>query len=301
MVEDAYGSDVVFWFDEHLYEWEFGIPETAERAEWYGVDSWPYVRIDGCMFYLGINTCEETAQIIGEMVDVRLAATSGLSPVSITGNFFADGSTVRHHATFELVDPPGLQNVRATFVVIEDEVENDYGEPFPRVTRSIHYEPVTLTSQGDVAYFEITLPQDPEWQTEMLSAVVFLQQTDGDCQIIQGAVLPLSSASNGDKPVLTTQATRIEYASPSPFRTMTEVVCHLTDTAAQGPVLLQVVDPLGRRVRELSLGTGVLSAGRRSVVWDGRSNGGEPVPEGTYFLRLITREGVAGGKAVLIR
>ncbi len=301
MVEATYGSDVVFWIDEHLYEYEFGIPEITARAEWYGVDNWPYVRIDGCMVYVGINSCEETAQIIGEMIDVRLAATSGLSPVSITGNFFADGSTVRHHVTFQLVDAPGLHNVRATFMVIEDEVEGDGGEHFPRVTRSIHYEPVILASQGDVAHFEIELPQGFDWETEMLSAVVFLQKTDGNCEIIQGAVMPLSSASNADAPLMTAHVPRIECASPSPFRTMTEVVFHLSDAAAQGPVLLQVIDPLGRRVRELSLGTGVLSAGRGSVVWDGRSDGGEPAPDGTYFFRLLTPEGVTGGKAVLIR
>jgi flagellar hook assembly protein FlgD len=130
---------------------------------------------------------------------------------------------------------------------------------------------------------------------------VFLQQTSGDLQIVQGAVFPSSPVSVDIAPLAVAKRSWIECAAPSPFRATTRVRFHLTDAAAQGPVVLQVIDPRGRRVRELSVGAGALFPGSRSVEWDGRSDGGHPVAAGTYFLRLRTREGVAGGKVVRIR
>ena len=298
-LEEAYGSDVVFWFDEHFTS-ELAIPEATARAQWYGMTDWPYVRVDGSRVLVGIYSCDETAQLVGDLVDARLAETGGVSPVSITGSFQADGADLTWHTTFRQLDPAGLSDLQATFVAIEDEVENPYSDPFPRVTRVIRYEPVTLTGQGATAHFDITLPQDPAWQTDMLSAVVFLQQTSGDLQIIQGAVFLNSPASGVDRaPLGLAMGSWIECAAPSPFKAMTRVVFHLTEAAAQRPVALHVIDPLGRRVRELPVGA--LSPGRRSVVWDGRSNAGDPVPAGIYFLRLQTREGVAGGRVVHIR
>ena len=48
-----------------------------------------------------------------------------------------------------------------------------------------------------------------------------------------------------------------------------------------------VFDLSGRRVRTLL--EGVLPAGERTVVWDGRSNDGRSAKSGVYFVRVMTR------------
>ncbi|HVZ38706.1 MAG TPA: FlgD immunoglobulin-like domain containing protein [Candidatus Kapabacteria bacterium] len=54
---------------------------------------------------------------------------------------------------------------------------------------------------------------------------------------------------------------------------------------AAGPVTLAVYDLNGRLVRTLLSGSN-MSGGAGEVVWDGRSDAGQPVTSGTYFTRL---------------
>ncbi len=51
-----------------------------------------------------------------------------------------------------------------------------------------------------------------------------------------------------------------------------------------GPVNISLYDAAGRVVRTLS--SGVMPAGRYSVVWDGRDDAGQSVASGVYYLRL---------------
>jgi outer membrane protein assembly factor BamB len=60
---------------------------------------------------------------------------------------------------------------------------------------------------------------------------------------------------------------RIEFAAPAGTR-----------------ATLRIYDPAGRLVRELH--SGVLAGGPTSVTWDGRSDSGDPVASGVYFVRL---------------
>jgi flagellar hook assembly protein FlgD len=69
--------------------------------------------------------------------------------------------------------------------------------------------------------------------------------------------------------------------SPNPFTGRTHVAYAV---GAEGQeVDMAVFDLAGRRVRQLA--SGVQSVGRHDVDWDGRSESGQVVEGGVYFLR----------------
>ena len=83
-------------------------------------------------------------------------------------------------------------------------------------------------------------------------------------------------------------------ASPNPFRQATTIPFSL---AGQSGVELEILDVTGRLVRRFD------TSGARSLVWDGRDDGGQTVPGGMYFVRLA-KSGIAISRttrAVLIR
>jgi len=69
--------------------------------------------------------------------------------------------------------------------------------------------------------------------------------------------------------------------TPNPFNPSTTISFDLPQS---GPVRLTVYSVSGQKVRELV--NGRLSAGRRSVIWDGRDDAGMPVSSGVYLYRL---------------
>lgn len=68
------------------------------------------------------------------------------------------------------------------------------------------------------------------------------------------------------------------WNEPNPFRGSTTI--HLARTSDRSAAELSIYDVRGRRVRTLSIGGAVAS-----VVWNGASDSGEPLPPGVYFVR----------------
>ncbi|MBD3162340.1 MAG: hypothetical protein GF346_08355 [Candidatus Eisenbacteria bacterium] len=62
---------------------------------------------------------------------------------------------------------------------------------------------------------------------------------------------------------------------------------------------LAVYAPDGSRLR--TIGSGQYEAGIHSLRWDGRTAAGRPAPEGVYFMRIESENGIARGRTVLIR
>jgi len=83
---------------------------------------------------------------------------------------------------------------------------------------------------------------------------------------------------------------------PNPFNGMTEISYQLS---AAGKVKLSVMNHVGQKVRTLV--DGEKSAGRYSVVWDGRNDAGQDVATGLYLYRLQAGTFHRIGKAMLIR
>ncbi|MFH1279741.1 MAG: M20/M25/M40 family metallo-hydrolase [Candidatus Eisenbacteria bacterium] len=83
--------------------------------------------------------------------------------------------------------------------------------------------------------------------------------------------------------------------TPNPFNPATTIRFTLD---RRGDGNLSIYDVTGRLVRTLRRGT--LGAGEHEAVWDGRAGNGAPAPSGTYFYRLVTDEGTATRKMLLV-
>jgi hypothetical protein len=72
--------------------------------------------------------------------------------------------------------------------------------------------------------------------------------------------------------------------------------------ATSRPGLLQadIFDASGRRVRRLA-GRSEVPAGWHDLTIDGRSDGGSMLSAGIYFYRIVSVDGVATGRLVLLR
>lgn len=85
-------------------------------------------------------------------------------------------------------------------------------------------------------------------------------------------------------------------AWPNPANPRLAVRWH---AAAAGPVAVDVVDPLGRRVRRLHAGW--CGEGEHTAVWDGNGDDGLPASSGTYRVLMRDRDGVTSVTATLLR
>ena len=63
-------------------------------------------------------------------------------------------------------------------------------------------------------------------------------------------------------------------------------------------VELALFDVSGRRVAVVA--RGAFGAGSHAARWDGNDEAGRRVPTGVYFARLVTEDGVATQKVVLV-
>jgi hypothetical protein len=85
-------------------------------------------------------------------------------------------------------------------------------------------------------------------------------------------------------------------ARPSPFRAGTVIALELPRAQE---MVLSIHDITGRRVRTLA--HGLQPAGRVNVAWDGRGDGGAPLPAGVYLVRLDAGDRREGTRIVLVR
>jgi hypothetical protein len=89
-------------------------------------------------------------------------------------------------------------------------------------------------------------------------------------------------------------------ASPKAIPNPSAGSCRVAfQTATSGQVSVQVFDASGRLIRKLH--DGPLPGGEFSLSWDGRDDGGQDLPAGVYFAKVITSIGPSTTKLVLAR
>ncbi|MBD3334363.1 MAG: hypothetical protein GF355_02505, partial [Candidatus Eisenbacteria bacterium] len=91
---------------------------------------------------------------------------------------------------------------------------------------------------------------------------------------------------------------RLEFfpPTPNPFHPQAFLRIHLPQP---GTVVVQILDPAGRRVRTLV--ETWLTPGDHLLPWDGRTDAGGPAPAGLYFARVKANGEERVGRLVLIR
>jgi flagellar hook assembly protein FlgD len=94
-----------------------------------------------------------------------------------------------------------------------------------------------------------------------------------------------------------TARTLLHPSRPNPLRSSTTVHFDLAGIAAQ-TVHVQIFDVNGRRVRTLVNAS--LTPGEYESSWDGRSEAGDRVSAGVYFVRLVTRDADQAQKVVVL-
>lgn len=85
-------------------------------------------------------------------------------------------------------------------------------------------------------------------------------------------------------------------AWPSPFTTRTEI---LLGGTVRAPARVSMVDVLGREVRRWDLEAGASPPAR--LAWDGTADGGERLPAGRYFIRVVGPGSNLRGSVILVR
>ena len=83
---------------------------------------------------------------------------------------------------------------------------------------------------------------------------------------------------------------------PNPFNPTTTLSFSLPE---DGRVTLVIYSLSGQQVRTIV--DGLMSAGRQTVVWDGRDDHGNAVSSGVYLSRLVCGKNVATGRMVLVK
>jgi hypothetical protein len=91
-------------------------------------------------------------------------------------------------------------------------------------------------------------------------------------------------------------ALRLEQNLPNPFNPKTAIRFSLPSA---GDATLRIFDASGRRVATLL--DGPQTAGEHEVVWNGQSDGGQPMASGVYFYRLQHADGEQTRKMLLLK
>jgi hypothetical protein len=107
--------------------------------------------------------------------------------------------------------------------------------------------------------------------------------TDGAPTAVTGPVIPKKLA--------------LYQNTPNPFNPTTQIRFDVPDDGTR--VTLAIYDVSGRLVR--SIVDNYVTAGRKSVTWDGTDTNGSPVSSGIYFYRLATGKRTLTKKMVLLK
>ena len=129
----------------------------------------------------------------------------------------------------------------------------------------------------------------------LADSVITLRLTPGaSSNTRQGAIRLDLSAGSVEEPEV--HRLSLGPCRPNPFAGGTRLALSLP---AEGGVNVKVYDVAGRLVRTLV--DGVLPAGERDVVWDGKNAAGDQVASGVYFLRMSFAGKTKTRKAVLLK
>lgn len=273
------------------------------RATFYGVQYIPHVFIDGKYDHIGASSCAGAANTYRGSIEARLAETGGVSPVEITGGHYFEGSTLHVEANFELVDPTSLGTVRAYVAIGENDVAAA-GGPYDHITRAGALQSMMLVDLGDTGTLSTQFTVPGTWDPAELYCLAWIQKTTGDKEVYQAANLPLGDPMDVSAEPFLSQESGILSVGPNPMPAFVEgpaaasVRFALSNSAAERPIQLNLIDVNGRLIREIYHGQ--VSAGTNTLTWDGRDEEGRPLESGAYWVLMNTAAGTSNARVVVI-
>lgn len=183
----------------------------------------------------------------------------------------------------------------------------ELASPLPLAMGQDIYIAVKATNQSYLYPLAIDLDGPPannrSWYSLNGSGWTSLYGSGGDVTIrartSTALVLALEEPGSGNDvmpPAAPARTLRLDDAWPNPFNPTTNLRYTLPWNDA---VAVTVHDVQGRVVRTLVSGS--QDAGEHQVAWDGRDDGGRPVPSGAYFGRVVACGQVRSVKLALLK
>ena len=160
-----------------------------------------------------------------------------------------------------------------------------------RVYRKFDSGPYEMVSETvNMAYSEIL---SLEGNYEFYVAVNYLNSIGTPSEVVSFYYPYVSTDDNNLTPVL---VTNLRANFPNPFNPTTTIAY---DLSKAGKVQLRIYNVKGQLVK--SLYNGNQTAGRHSIIWNGRDETNRPVASGVYFYRLETTNYTSTRKMLLMK
>lgn len=164
---------------------------------------------------------------------------------------------------------------------------------------AVTYE-VWLRQGVGTEYLAATVP-DTSYVLRALPGVTYYLRVRGVSAAGQKSVFsetsdPYRSSEVTDAPP--EQPAAFGPAYPNPFNARTTITYRVPEGLPAGaPLALEIFDARGRRLHVFEIDR---DAGDHQVLWDGRDDGGRPVPAGMYLARFVCGDYVATAKLTLV-
>lgn len=291
----------------------FEIPWCEDRIDLYSSALMPNVRIDGKYFYRGADSAADAANHYRPLINQRLAETNSEAQINVTGSCWFDGNTVYAGVTYTLLGSEAPINPRAfVLMVVDGLVWHDV--TYHDVTQGAFETDLDLTQTGDAASLITDFTMDPEWTSDMISCIAFVQDMDDSLQIRQTIRLPVDEPFNEIDDSVILAVDEVLQAWPNPYfpaagssgirfslcRQVGLSLNHSAASEAGTPInAIRLFDSSGRVIRQLSQAGG--DQGAPAFVWDGRDQNDLPVPAGAYWARPARGPADRAIRIVLIR
>ena len=277
-------SPVISW------EWDFNndgiIDATDENPQW------TFMAEEDGRFSVNLTVSngiqaasllrENYIEVTGHLPQLEME-TSQLDMGSIPGNLS------EFDTTFYMTNVGGGADSVSIFI-------SDY---FTADSSAISVHPSTARIEGqDSLAITFTLHPNVMAPRFYLPQIRIIASRNPDKQIFERRMRFTISVATGLGDELSGQPLRFKLHQnyPNPFNPETTI---RYDIAKSGPVTLKIYNALGEEIRTLI--HAAISAGSRSISWDGRSNRGIPVKSGVYFYTLRAGQFKETRKLLLIR
>jgi M6 family metalloprotease-like protein len=309
-------------YDTQTFENRVGVWGIMDYGSWNRLPdeapgSWPGHFTGWGKLYLGWVDPIEIAPITGEILALDVTLTSASTrgaPLQLLAN--PDGvdwsSTSPGSGEFFLAEVRTREGYDAAlpaegvllYHVDESSVSNRAGE-HPDGGGLL----VLLPEDGDISTKPNLATGDPWPGVQMTFGPTSSPSSDRFDGSATGVILGGTESFDGSGARLEVVVPNLEtrlalpFARPNPFRPSLHGQVGLLfslDVEPPPGVRMTIYDAAGRRVRTLETDS-ELEAGGRAAIWDGRGDGGRPLPAGVYFFRVEGARSNGTGKVVLLR
>ncbi|MBT3756347.1 MAG: T9SS type A sorting domain-containing protein [Candidatus Cloacimonetes bacterium] len=274
-----------------LYQFEMS-PGAQERVGLYQASIFPAASFGGIDLLLGWDcTLVNYQNSYNDIVTIESAFTIDLEIEQLREESFELSAEV------VVTDNITSDNNQIFFIITNWAFYNDENPWFYLVVAKSEKEDVSIINVGESATYtaELNVEMQPDWNLEDLYAVAVIQNWD-DLEILQAAQKEFISTSANDP--LAPIEISLHQNYPNPFNPSTTISFDLIEESDSN-IELVIYNLKGQKVKQFF--NNQLSAGKHSVVWNGKDDEGKSVTSGVYFYKLKTNNFEKTRKMLLIK